>query len=465
MENIMGKKIYGILPYLVMAVLGLAIAGLLLYIVPYRYGLTRSVSFEPSDRTPENPLVGFAPPAENVDECEKNNLVYIGLTWDKWEPEEGVYDIAGLEETCHILKWKEEGKHAVLRFVCDIPGDEEHMDIPEWLYEKTKDGKFYSIEYGKGYAPNYANPYFMERHEKAIQALAEYCNQDYFVSYVELGSLGHWGEWHVKRDADIPHMPDADICWQYVLDYTDNFLKARMLMRRNYVMAVEGGLGIYNDMVGEREDTDAWLSWMKDGGSYPTEGAPLEFVPIENFWEKGPAGGELTSRYEMEELLGKRFMDTLDMVEKAHMTFIGPKCPTHELRDSDAAATILESMGYSYYISQLDTNFAFGKNELEVKMVWRNIGVAPIYWDWPVTMYVYDGDGRLEYWEGLDLDLSRLMPGEETEVTASIPFTDTFRESYQLGIGVTSPDGRQHLKLSMDGEFREDGIQIIYVNE
>ena len=29
----------------------------------------------------------------------------------------------------------------VFRFVCDLPGDEPHRDIPDWLYEKTKDGK------------------------------------------------------------------------------------------------------------------------------------------------------------------------------------------------------------------------------------------------------------------------------------------------------------------------------------
>ncbi len=75
---------------------------------------------------------------------------------------------------------------------------EPHRDIPDWLYEKTKDGKDYDISYGKGYSPNYANRVFTEAHAKAVAALGKRFGQDTFFSYVELGSLGHWGEWHIK---------------------------------------------------------------------------------------------------------------------------------------------------------------------------------------------------------------------------------------------------------------------------
>ena len=61
------------------------------------------------------------------------------------------------------------------------------MDIPRWLYEKTRDGEFYDIEYGAGYAPDYENEYFMERHSLALQALADYCNKDDFCSICGTG--------------------------------------------------------------------------------------------------------------------------------------------------------------------------------------------------------------------------------------------------------------------------------------
>lgn len=76
---------------------------------------------------------------------------------------------------------------------CDLPGDEPHRDIPDWLYEKTKDGKDYDISYGKGYSPNYANRVFIEAHAKAIAALGKRFGQDTFFSYVELGRPGTLG--------------------------------------------------------------------------------------------------------------------------------------------------------------------------------------------------------------------------------------------------------------------------------
>ena len=62
------------------------------------------------------------------------------------------------------------------------------MDIPQWLYERTADGVFYDMEYGKGYAPDYENREFIDAHEKALTALAEYCNRDTFVAYVSLAA-------------------------------------------------------------------------------------------------------------------------------------------------------------------------------------------------------------------------------------------------------------------------------------
>ena len=63
-------------------------------------------------------------------------------------------------------------------------------------------------------------------------------------------------------------LPDAEVCWDYVLDYSDNFHNARLLMRRNFVMAADGDLGLYNDMIGSESDTEEWLDWIQNGGSF-----------------------------------------------------------------------------------------------------------------------------------------------------------------------------------------------------
>ena len=130
--------------------------------------------FQKSQEIFGNPLMGYAPSAWYENVSEDISLLYMDITWAELEPEEGVYAWDSIEEENQINRWKKEGKHLILRFVCDIPGDEKHMDIPRWLYEKTgEDGTWYDGEYGKGYSPDYNNKVFIEEHEKAIKALGE----------------------------------------------------------------------------------------------------------------------------------------------------------------------------------------------------------------------------------------------------------------------------------------------------
>ena len=51
---------------------------------------------------------------------------------------------------------------------------------------------------------------------KAVEALGEHLGKDGLISYIELGSLGHWGEWHVNYSAGIQRLPNEAVrnyCW------------------------------------------------------------------------------------------------------------------------------------------------------------------------------------------------------------------------------------------------------------
>lgn len=145
-----------------------------------------------------NPLMGYAPCAWNESVRKDVTLLYMDITWAELEPVEGQFAWDAIDAENQVARWQAEGKHMVLRFVCDIPGNSRHMDIPEWLYEKTGHaGKWYDTAFGKGFAPDYSNEQFLAAHKKAVKAFGEHYGRSDLVSYVELGSLGHWGEWHV----------------------------------------------------------------------------------------------------------------------------------------------------------------------------------------------------------------------------------------------------------------------------
>ena len=81
-----------------------------------------------------------------------------------------LFNLTSIESStlsCFII-W-EQGIRFIIRIVCDYPGRETHMDIPRWLYEKTyEDGDWYDISYGKGYAPNYSNPVFIQQNSTRL---------------------------------------------------------------------------------------------------------------------------------------------------------------------------------------------------------------------------------------------------------------------------------------------------------
>ena len=411
-----------------------------------------------------NPMMGFAPRADYVDAVGDNTLIYVDVTWKELEPKEGVYDFAKIAEDNHFAMWKSRGKKVVFRFVCDLPGREAHKDIPDWLYEKTGDGTIYNCEYGKGYSPNYANPLFIDCHRKAIEALGAEYGQDTFICYVQFGSLGHWGEWHVNYEAGIERFPSEEICRQYVEPYITAFPKAKLMMRRPFSFVTKYNMGVFNDMTGEPRDTEEWLDWIYNGGVYDDASEPIVLAPCEDVWLTAPIGGEFTSGRSMEEMLVTEQARTTDLLQRSHMTFIGPKTPMTNAEEQmwpDAVAEILKNVGYRYGVTsaKMEQDSVLGMLSVELQL--KNFGVAPMYFAWPACMYLLDAQGNLTGRKVLDVDLTKLAKGQT--VTAKVTWKgDNLKKVLPLvAIGIENPDtGKPEVFLDMDVKA-QDKVYIL----
>lgn len=386
-----------------------------------------------------NPLMGYAPSAWYNEVSEDSSLLYMDITWAELEPEEGVYNWASIDEENQISRWRKEGKHLVFRFVCDIPGEEAHMDIPEWLYEKSgKAGKWYDGEYGKGFAPDYNNPTIISCHEQAVKALGEHFGQDGLISYVELGSLGHWGEWHVNYSEGIQRIPREAVRDKYILPWTEAFPDARILMRRPFASAEKYGFGLYNDMTGQPEATQSWFDWINNGGEYDQTGEKNVIVPMKDFWKTAPSGGEFTSSLSMEEMLDTNLSGTVEMIREAHTTFLGPKIPDENY--VDGYKEVLKNMGYRLWISMAELkNTAKGSR---LKLIWENSGVAPMYKEWPVYVYIEDESGKLVEKSRISIKISSLLPGEKATTLTALEterLNSLLEKGYWLSVGIEDP--------------------------
>ena len=372
-----------------------------------------------------NPLMGYAPSAWYNEVSEDISLLYMDITWAELEPEQGVYNWASIDKENQISRWRKEGKHLVLRFVCDIPSDEEHMDIPEWLYEKSGEaGKWYDGEYGKGFAQDYNNPMIISCHEQAVKALGEH--------------LGHWGEWHVNYSEGIQRIPREAVRDKYILPWTEAFPDAMILMRRPFASAEKYGFGLYNDMTGQPEATQSWLGWINNGGEYDQTGEKNVIVPMNDFWKTAPSGGEFTSSLSMEEMLDTNLSGTVEMIREAHTTFLGPKIPDENY--VDGYKEVLKNMGYRLWISMAELkNTAKGSR---LKLTWENSGVAPMYKEWPVYVYIEDESGKLVEKSRISIKISSLPPGEKATTLTALEterLNSLLEKGYRLSVGIEDP--------------------------
>ena len=452
------------------------------------------IQYRSSDAFFVNPLIGYMQNAEESEPYTETSLVFIDLTWRELEPERGQFNWDAVAEANHLSRWRAEGKHAVLRFVCDLPGKEAHRDIPDWLYAETGDGMDYDIDYGRGYCPNYANAVFREEHHRALREIGRYFSENWgaFVAYVEFGSLGHWGEWHVKYAEGLPYLPNAAIRREYVEDYVEAFPNARLLSRRSF-QEMPAGTGIYNDVTGNVPETERLLRELSEGADFGSAQEEDAIRPLPDIWNRAPVGGEYTSSLSMENMLNRDFRSTLKLIEASHPSFLGPKIPDMRgaAEDDDRklsetalwnARKIQSMLGYRYRVAEISISDAatedgvwttmyklltgqMGSREEYkcVRVTLRNDGLAPMYFDWPVKLYlVKDGDRTpcSAYPLG-GLQLTKIPGDSEASAEVLIPAAELEAENTQLYIGIEDPEsGKPSVQLAMDVP-KLDGMYLL----
>ncbi|NLI22774.1 MAG: DUF4832 domain-containing protein [Clostridiales bacterium] len=418
---------------------------------------TVTAHYPASDAVLQNPFIGNAVWANDAPEHEQPfTLVYADLTWADFEPEEGRFDFAGFERRNQFKLWRALGKRVIFRFVMDVPGDRKHMDIPAWLYQATgKDGIAYRVSYGRGYSPDYQNPLLIEAHAKAIAAIGERYGDDPLIAYVELGSLGHWGEWHVHEA--IGDMPPAEVCEQYVLPYFAAFPNAKLMMRRPFAIAAQRGMGLYNDAAGSLSSTRTWLDWIMLGdGNGAADGNSL-LLPMPDAWRTAPIGGELATAEKRDTLLDSLWAQTMDLFTQSHTSWIGPGSFSDVPRGGDAQQALDQLMNRIGYRLRVDRCTAADASEggLSLTLVWHNDGIAPFYFDWPATLRIEGADGARAFWP-LPFRLAEVLPGEAFAVETTLPKEMLPADGCALSVGIVDPaTGDAGVALAMDADEQD----------
>ena len=319
-----------------------------------------------------NPFKGWALWASNLPYPGiSSTMAYAGIYWSSLEPEKGVFDFAAIESSNQFDYCRKNNIRLILRVILDYPGKQNESQLPRWLFDEIGgDGTWYSSDNEiKGFSPNYENRILIEAHRRMITALGKRYDKDPVVAFIQLGSLGHYGEWNVITKAG--NMPSSAITSEYVNHYVSAF-PDKVFMFRRPVSQMQGlPAGIYNDMIGDAKQTDRWLNWINTGGD--SEFPDMNATP--DFWQKGPSGGEFAYGDPYRYLSDAMIAETTRQIIASHTSIIGPSAPTSFVDPTvrKNAEKLIKIMGYQFQIQTVSVpRIAKAGAAVTIRQAWQN---------------------------------------------------------------------------------------------
>ncbi|MEG2003982.1 MAG: DUF4832 domain-containing protein, partial [Clostridia bacterium] len=222
--------------------------------------------------------------------------------------------------------------------------------------------------------------------------------------------------------------------------------------------AKDFGFGLYNDVAGDKKETERWLDWIKKGGDFNSANEKNALVPMPNAWKSSPMGGELGGPYQLVELLESNKKSVIEQISLSHTTFLGPKyaSPLSESNEyANALSETSNAMGYRIGVRSLNIYSTKRGNNVTALVEWFNTGVAPMYFNWNIFFYFADNNGEIIKKIPIALDLVTLLPQKSIVTYTDVPL-ELYNSCAEIRIGIEDPlTGKPAVMLAFSAERNE----------
>ena len=181
---------------------------------------------------------GARPEDDTLDWFPGANAVYFRVGWAHLEPEEGRFN---WEYTDRIAgHWIAKGKQvSYCWIVFSTVGST--AATPEWLQRSGAQGWYFPATNGEPvpqWVPNWDDPVFLEKFGNFLSAAAARYDGKPWLQFIEIGSLGTWGEGHTGVGYNVPTPPIPPITPAAQKKHLDlwrkNFPRSTILVNHAY---------------------------------------------------------------------------------------------------------------------------------------------------------------------------------------------------------------------------------------
>lgn len=401
---------------------------------PQNYNLIEPVVFEEIDEPLSNPFKGFAPWIGVNNSTFDTKLQTATFPWNEIEVSKGNYNWNNLEKNWGNIV--STGKRVGFRISAAIPGNKDHIDIPQYLVDEGVQLSSYLIDNKEGLAPDWDDPKFLNAHKLFLKALGERYDTDPRVAWIDIGSYGFWGEWHVWMNDSLEATDQTKLT---ILEhYFDAFPTKPLVIAFDDDLAtktvIDTGHGIRNDCLGTKESND----W------YETSMNNIDPNLSDRIWKTSIITGEFCgSNYGAVQGTTVRFDLNYNFIKKHHWSWIGSAGgainPINDQHRADLDK-LHKTLGYRYVLKDFvyeDHTNAGSTVEFSIEI--DNVGVAPFYFKWPVEIYLIDSNSNYEYVEEQSIDIRSWFPGTNTAF-GKINIPDSINDGiYEIRIGIIDP--------------------------
>jgi hypothetical protein len=413
-----------------------------------------------------NPGMGFTTfYSFNGDSINTNHpnssIAYFRWYWDDLEPKENRPTFGMIDSLLAIAR--ERGQKIAFRVMCQNghemadKRENDHREVPEW-YRNSGAGGF-PYPNGVSWQPDYDDPLFLDKHGQLIRALGERYDGHPGLDHVDIGSIGHWGEWH----STVGPLPSADN-WRALIDiYLESFTRTPLVMNIDgdeaLAYAVARGTGWRADCLGDMRSTAPDRNWDHMSIAYPQA---IEKHRLSDIWRRAPV--VLETCWNMGHWLEQGW-DVDWILEKAlewHVSVLNNKSFPVPAEYADKVEWFQKKMGYRFVLTRLNHPAAVSPGgTLRLEMDWINRGVAPVYLRHPLALELEPDEGGKPRRVLTDVDITRWLPGRRV-VYSEISLPEDIKPGrYNLRLALLDPDSLEPaIRLAIAGR-EPDGWYVL----
>ncbi|TWU40540.1 DUF4832 domain-containing protein [Novipirellula artificiosorum] len=410
--------------------------------------------------------------------------IYLRLSWAYLEPEQGKFHWEIIDR--EIEKWTDLGLKVSFRITCKETGRqpiEQQFATPKWVMELGAKGNYYLRDQPPGdpslpWEPEFDDPIFLQNLENFLQAFAARYDGKPWLRYIDIGSIGDWGEGHVHYGSTMEC--DWQTRMKHLQLHTKYFKESQLVVVDDFIFKAptkEGREELHQYVIDHgmtyRDDSILVDWYVETYGEtfsvahpelfedvYRKTPTVLELQHLRHHTDNGKWEGEVGTPLSKHDATGADFLR--GAIELMRATYIGYHGAADQWMqfpgNPKLSVELLNKCGYWYFPHRV-TIPANPREEATIAVQWENRGVAPAYHPYKLRIRLTSADGQSVI-STVDACNMRWMPADDSPLyseTYVVPeWTSLATGAYEIAIQMHCPAEQKPVLLPLRPKLKDD---------